>query len=146
MPAHNWARKHVNYITAVDDHPLNCLSCHMYTQKDGIIAKFINEDYLSPYNMAVSPDGSRLFVIAQEGNALLVIDTQTNEVIDKIAVGEKPHSVLINNDGNTVFVSNQWADNVYKIDLTLSKVIDTLKTGSGPAELAFSPDKKFLSI
>ena len=66
MPAHNWARKHVNYITAVEDHPLNCLSCHMYTQKYGIIAKFITEDYLSPYNMAVSPDGSKLYVIAQE--------------------------------------------------------------------------------
>jgi len=104
-PAHHWSRQHVNYITAVDDHPLNC--------------------------MAVSPDGSKLYVIAQEGNALLVIDTQTNTVTDKIAVGENPHSVILKNDGNTAFVSNQWADNVYKIDLSLSKVVDTLKTGSG---------------
>ena len=146
MPVHNWARMHVNYITAVDDHPLNCLSCHMYIQKEGVIAKFINEDYLSPFNIAVSPDGSKLYVIAQEGNALLVIDTQTNEVTDKIAVGEKPHSVLIKNNGNTAFVSNQWADNVYEIDLLLLKVIDTLETGSGPAELVFSSDEKFLYV
>lgn len=146
MPVHNWARMHVNYITAVDDHPLNCLSCHMYIQKEGVIAKFINEDYLSPFNIAVSPDGSKLYVIAQEGNALLVIDTQTNEVTDKIAVGEKPHSVLIKNNGNTAFVSNQWADNVYEIDLLLLKVIDTLETGSGPAELVFSSDERFLYV
>ena len=145
-PAHNWSRQHVNFITAVDDHPLNCLSCHMYTQKDGMIAKLINADYLSPFNMAVSPDGSRLFVIAQEGNALLVIDTQTNKVIDKIAVGENPHSVIIKNDGNTAFVSNQWADNIFEIDLSLSKVVDTLKTGSGPAGLVLSADEKFLYV
>ena len=145
-PAHHWSRQHVNHITAVDDHPLNCLSCHMYTQKDGMIAKLVNADYLSPFNMAVSPDGSRLFVIAQEGNALLVIDTQTNKVIDKIAVGENPHSIIIKNDGNTAFVSNQWADNIFEIDLSLSKVVDTLKTGSGPAGLVLSADEKFLYV
>ncbi|NQU80498.1 MAG: YncE family protein, partial [Bacteroidetes bacterium] len=146
IPAHKWARQHVNYITANDDHPLNCLSCHMYTQKDGMIAKLINEDYLSPFNMAVSLDGCRLFVIAQEGNSLLVIDTQTNKVMDKIAVGENPHSVILKNDGNTVFVSNQWADNIFEIDLSLSKVVDTLKTGSGPAGLVLSSDEKFLYV
>ena len=143
---HKWSRHHVNYITAVEDHPLNCMSCHLYIQKDGVIAKLINEDYLSPYNMAVSPDGSKLYVIAQDGNSLLVVDTQTNKVIDKIAVGEKPHSVVIKNDGNTAFVSNQWADNLYEIDLSSSKIVDTLKTGSGPAELIFSPDEKFLYV
>ncbi|MCD6597564.1 MAG: YncE family protein, partial [Bacteroidales bacterium] len=146
IPAHKWSRQHVNYMTAVEDHPLNCISCHLYTQKDGIIAKLINEDYLSPFNMAVSPDGSRLYVIAQEGKALLVVDTETNKIINKIAVGEKPHSVLINNDGNTAYVSNQWANNTYEIDLSSSSVIDTLKTGSGPAELVLSDDEKFLYV
>ncbi len=146
IPAHKWARQHVNYMTAVDDHPLNCISCHMYTQTDGIIAKLINETYLSPYNLAVSPDGSKLFVVAQEGDALLIIDTKTNEVIDKIAVGERPHSVIISSDGNTAFVSNQWADNLYEIDLPSLTIIDTLETASGPAEILFSPDEKFLYV
>ena len=146
IPVHKWSRQHVNDITAVDDHPLNCLSCHMYIQKDGVIAKLINEDYLSPFNMAVSSDGSKLYVIAQEGNALLVVDIEANKVIDKISVGEKPHSVALKNDGKTAFVSNQWADNVYEIDLSLSKVVDTLKTGSGPAGLVLSVDEKFLYV
>ncbi len=146
IPAHKWARQHVNYMTAVDDHHLNCISCHMYTQTDGIIAKLINETYLSPYNLAVSPDGSKLFVVAQEGDALLIIDTKTNEVIDKIAVGERPHSVIISSDGNTAFVSNQWADNLYEIDLPSLTIIDTLETASGPAEILFSPDEKFLYV
>ncbi|MCK5134953.1 MAG: beta-propeller fold lactonase family protein [Bacteroidales bacterium] len=146
IPVHKWSRQHVNYITAVDDHPLNCLSCHMYTQKDGVIAKLINADYLSPFNMAVSPDGSKLYVIAQEGNTLLVVGTETDKVIESIAVGERPHSVVIKSDGNSAFVSNQWADNVYEINLTSLKIVDTLKTGSGPAELVLSADEKFLYV
>ena len=146
IPAHKWSRQHVNYITAVDDHPLNCISCHLYIQTDGILAKLINETYLSPYNLTVSPDGSKLFVIAQEADALLIIDTKTNKVTDKIAVGERPHSVLINKKGDRAFVSNQWADNIYEIDIATLNIVDTLKTGSGPAELLFSPDEKFLYV
>jgi len=145
-PAHHWARQHVNYITAVDDHPLNCMSCHLYTQKDGFIAKLINEDYISPFNIAVSPDGNRLYVIAQEGNALLVVDPAENQVLNKIMVGEKPHSVVVNHAGETAFVSNQWSDNVFVIDLTASSVVDTLQTGSGPAGLALSQEEKFLYV
>ncbi|MBA7528998.1 Hydrazine synthase subunit beta [subsurface metagenome] len=145
-PVHHWSRQHVNYITAVDDHPLNCFSCHLYIQKDGFIAKLINEDYLSPFNIAVSPDGNRLYVIAQEGNALLVVDLTETQVIKKIMVGERPHSVVVSYDGKTAFVSNQWSDNVFVIDLTASSVVDTLKAGSGPAGLALSPGEKFLYV
>ena len=34
-----WARDHVNYMTAAEDHPLTCWTCHLYTQKDNVIAK-----------------------------------------------------------------------------------------------------------
>ena len=43
-----WARGQVKYITAADDHPLTCWSCHVYTQKDNLIAKMINETYVTP--------------------------------------------------------------------------------------------------
>ena len=118
VPGRKAARKHVNYITATEDHPLNCLRCHMYTQKDGLIAKAINADYLSPFNMAISSDGATLYVVAQEANALVVVDIGSEKVVDRIEVGERPHSVVLKRDGNTAFVSNQWADNIYKVDLT----------------------------
>ncbi|NOY36383.1 MAG: hypothetical protein GXO83_02285 [Chlorobi bacterium] len=146
IPAHNLARKHVNYMTAVDDHPLDCISCHLYTQRDNFLAKIVNAPYLSPFNLAVSPDGSKLYVVAQEGNALLVVDNQSDQVTDKIPVGLQPHSVVINRDGNTAFVSNEWADNVYEIDLPSLKVTDTLITGNGPAGMVLSKDEKFLYV
>lgn len=146
FPGRTLAREHVNYETAVQDHPLSCISCHYYTQRTGFISKLINKDYLSPFNLIVSKDGHQLYVIAQDANELIVIDTDKKNVLHKIKVGIHPHSVIINSDGNIAFVSNQWSDNVSVIDLTIYKVIDHLKTGNGPAGLALSADEKYLYV
>lgn len=146
FPGHKWARKHVNYNTAVEDHPLNCISCHLYTQKDGFFSKLVNRKYLSPFNLAVSKDGKRLYVVAQEANSLLVVDAETKKVLNRIGVGNLPHSVALSNDGQKAFVSNQWEDNVSVVDLASSKVTDTLKTGNGPAGLSLSKDDKYLYV
>lgn len=140
FPGRKWARSHVNEKTAVTDHPLLCTSCHLYSQTTGIAAKLINADYLSPINLAVSADGKRLYVVAQEANALLIVDADNNKVVNRIGVGRQPHSVVLSNDGQRAYVSNQWSDNVSVIDLSSQKVIDTLNTGNGPAGLALSAD------
>ena len=70
FPGRKWARGHVNYMTAVDYHPLNCFSCHAYTQKSGFISKLVNRKYLSPFNLAVSKDGNWLYVVALFSRAL----------------------------------------------------------------------------
>lgn len=144
FPGRKLARVHVNSKTAVIDHPLSCTSCHLYTSKNKLISNLINEDYYSPFNLVVSNDGSRLYVIAQDADALLEVDTENNKVLHKINVGIHPHSVILNAEGKIAYVSNEWSDNVSVIDLSTSKVIDTLKTGNGPAGLALSANGKFL--
>jgi YVTN family beta-propeller protein len=142
--AHLWARAHVNYKTATEDHPLKCTSCHLYIQKTGLIPKLVNADYYSPYNLAVSKDGKKLYVVAEEGNVLLVVNTEKQKITHKIKVGKRPHSVILNDNESIAYVSNQWSDNISVIDLSQLKVTDTLKTGGGPAGLALSADGQFL--
>jgi len=146
FPAQKLARAHVNSKTAVEDHPLLCTSCHMYTSKNKLISRLVNAKYFSPFNMAVSKDGSTIFVVAQEANELLVVDSKNNSVTNKIKVGEYPHSVILNDAGKIAYVSNQWSDNISVIDLASYKVIDTLKTGNGPAGLSLSNDGKLLYV
>ena len=146
FPGRKWARAHVNEKTAVTDHPLLCTSCHLYIQKTGLAAKLINARYLSPINLTVSEDGKRLYVVAQESNALLIVDAENNKVINKIGVGNQPHSVILSKDGQKAYVSNEWSDNVSVIDLSVGRVTDTLKTGNGPAGLALSADGKTLYV
>ena len=146
FPLHKLARTHVNKMTAVEDHPLLCSSCHLYTSKNALVSKLINASYYSPFNLAVSKDGSRLYVVAQEANSVLVLDPLNHTVINKIKVGEYPHSIILDNNGERAYVSNQWSDNVSVVDLAGSRVIDTLKTGNGPAGLSLSADNKFLYV
>lgn len=146
VPGRKWARAHVNEKTAVADHPLLCTSCHLYIQKSGLTAKLVNSRYLSPINLSVSEDGKRLYVVAQESNALLIVDAERNKVIDKIGVGTQPHSVVLDRDCRKAYVSNQWSDNVSVIDLSEGRVTDTINTGNGPAGLALSHDGKALYV
>jgi len=141
-----WSRAHVNYITATEDHPLDCFACHLYIQKDNIFARLVNREYLSPYKLAVSKAGDRLYVVAQESNSVLVVDLAGNKVLNKIRVGNHPHTIALDKTGKYGYVSNEWADNVYVIDLEVSKVTDTLKTGNGPAGMALSADGKYLYV
>ena len=125
--------EHVARYNAGQPHSLNCATCHVYPKREGLFANILNEDYLSPLNIVVSENGQRLFVTAQDGDALLVIDTESEQVIVQIPVGEFPHSIVLSEDEKTAYVSNQWSYNIYAIDLIENEVKDTLQAGTGPA-------------
>ena len=55
--------------------------------------------------MALSPDGSKLYVAFNGSNTLGVLNTSTNEVEKEIPVGNAPRQVVL--DGNTAYVSNE---------------------------------------
>ncbi len=143
---HRAARAHVDYMTAVDDHPITCWTCHIYTQQDNLIARVMHETYVSPYNLEISADGNRLYVVGQESNQVVVVDPHASEVVEKIEVGERPHTVVLSKDGQSAYVSNQWADNIYQIDLGSSLIVDTLAGGSGPAGMVLNPEGEYLYV
>lgn len=145
-PGRKLAREHVNQKTAVTDHPLLCTSCHLSISQNKLVSKMMNADYFSPFNIAVSNKGDRLYVVAQDADLILVVDAESNEVLNKINVGVHPHSVLLSKDGTIAYVSNQWSDNISVIDLITLKVADTIKTGNGPAGLSLSANGKFLYV
>ncbi len=146
FPAKKKAREHVNYMTAATDHPLNCASCHLSMSQNKLISNWMNEDYYTPLNLAVSGNGNNLYVVAQDAGELLVVDTKKKTVTQKIRVGKHPHSVILNKASDMAYVSNQWSDNISVIDLLTLKVVDTLKTGNGPAGLALSADESSLYV
>ncbi len=143
---HKWGAEHARYMAGGVDHPPNCISCHLYPQRDGFLAKMVNENYLSPLNGAVSPDGKKLYVVAQDADVVVVVDIPNSEAVSRIKTGRRPHSAKVSADGNTLYVTNQWANNIYVIDLPGGTVRDSIMTGGGPASMDFSPDGRFLFV
>jgi YVTN family beta-propeller protein len=69
-----------------------------------------------PSGMALSADGSRLYVALNGSNALGVIDTATNTLTKEIPVGNAPRQVVI--DGEDAFVSNEGGRPANSSDFT----------------------------
>lgn len=93
------------------------------------------DSYLSPVAILPARDGRRLYVVCEDANAVLVVDTQTTKVLGRIAVGRTPKAITASPDGQTLYVSNEASDTVTAIDTASLQVIRTLRTGWGPAGL-----------
>lgn len=147
---HGVAEEHVRYIMGgVEGHvatPTNCIPCHVGGSKNFITENFLDEQYLSPLDIAVSPDGRWLYVTAQESDQLLIVDADRGRVTGNIPLGKRPHSVILNHDGRTAYVSNQWANSIAVIDLDKGKIVSELKPGDGPTGMAFGPDGRYLYV
>ncbi|MFQ5571674.1 MAG: YncE family protein, partial [Rhodothermales bacterium] len=146
LGGHRLADQHVRRVMGGPRAPVACLSCHVYMTGDNILQRLLEEDYLSPRDLAVSPDGNRLYVVAEEAEALLIVSATEGTVLNRIALGKHPHSIVLSRDGQTAYVSNRWSDNVSVIDLSKGRVIRFLPTGNGPAGIALGPGGNYLYV
>ena len=59
----------------------------------------LREQCLSPIEMALSPDGDRLYVVCQQSNEVRVVSALTRKVISVIRVGHSPRGITLSSDG-----------------------------------------------
>ncbi len=71
-----------------------------------------------PSGMALSPDGSKLYVAFNGANTLGVVDTATDKLLSQIPVGNAPRQVVLSTDGKTAYVSNEGGRPANKHDFT----------------------------
>jgi YVTN family beta-propeller protein len=69
-----------------------------------------------PEGLALSPDGSKLYVALSRSNALGVIDLATQQVVAQIPVGNAPWGVAV--DGQNVYVTNEGGRKAQPGDVT----------------------------
>ena len=95
-------------------------------------AAFTKQHYLSPLEMALSPDGGLLYVVCQESDEVRVVDTQSNKIVGTIPVGHVPRGIAQSADGTRLYVTNTWSDSVSVIDAAAQKVVQNLPAGFEP--------------
>ncbi|MGA9257096.1 MAG: beta-propeller fold lactonase family protein, partial [Candidatus Sulfotelmatobacter sp.] len=92
----------------------------------------INERYLSPIEMALSPNGRLLYVVCQASDELRVVELASGKIVSTVSVGHVPRGIVLSPDGRHIYVTNAWSDTVSVIDATALRVVRTLPTGFEP--------------
>ncbi len=107
----------------------------------------------TPYQALLTPDGKYLFVTNWSSASVSVIDTATDNVIHKLAVGSNPNDMKLSADGR-LFVACSNDNTVHVIDSNnfdeLERISTTLTPkapeGSTPDALAIDDEHKLLYI
>ncbi len=92
---------------------------------------------------AISPDGSKLYLVDGTNNRIIVISTSTFTVTTTIAVGEAPSAIVFSPNGALAYVANEQARSITTIDVQTERPIRTstpLADTHFPDGLAVSPD------
>ncbi|MGB8010965.1 MAG: beta-propeller fold lactonase family protein [Terriglobales bacterium] len=95
----------------------------------------VNPRYLSPIEMALSPDGRSLYVVCEASDELRVVDIASGRVVGTVPVGRVPRGLVLSSDGRQIYVTNAWSDTVSVIDVATLKVVSTMPTGFEPTGL-----------
>ena len=98
----------------------------------------------NPMGVAVSPDGTRVYVANNQDNTLSVLDVKTFLPVTgtPIKVGRQPMGVAVSPDGTRVFVTNFQGKSVTVIDTKTLKPVgkDSVRVGRLPVSVSVSPD------
>ena len=86
------------------------------------------------------------YVSNEKDNTLSVIDTETQEVIETISVGQRPRGILLSKDFTKLYICASDDDTVQVLDLATRKIVDTLPSGEDPEQFALHPNNKHLYI
>jgi len=94
----------------------DCFPFDLTTYTPGAVIGLLPEgDY--PYDATIKPDGSEVWFVGASGDGVVVIDRETNTVVQRFPVSEYAISVAFSNDGSLAVVSSR--------DLEVLDIIDT---------------------
>jgi len=93
---------------------------------------------VNPQRIAVSPDGTRVYVCNYFGNTVSVIDTATSRFLTDIAVNDSPGGIVVSPDGARAYV--YLNSETVVIDIATDRVLTSIKHGDAITGMALSPD------
>ncbi|MEM7654615.1 MAG: beta-propeller fold lactonase family protein, partial [Bacteroidota bacterium] len=90
--------------------------------------------------IAISPDGSTLYVSSENSGVISVINTVTKLEETTIPTANGPTGLAISPDGTEMYVALFNTSQTRVIDLATNTVVDTITVGPSPRWATYSPD------
>jgi len=103
----------------------------------------------APLDVAVSPDGARVYVTNSRARSVSVLDAETLREIRRLetpTVGPGPFGIVISPDGARVYVTDIDGDQVLVLDADSGSVLQQIQVVSAPRSLAIHPNGKKLYV
>ncbi len=100
-----------------------------------------------PQQLAISQDGSWLYVTCRDSKTVVKIDTKTRQAINpSFSVGREPYGIALSTDQRTLYVSNYRDNNISILDASTGrKLLNELPVGSRPQHIAISKNYLYVS-
>ena len=115
-----------------------------------VIPVFARQDavpaYPSPIEMAISANGTRLYVVCEGTNEVIEVDPIAGSVLRRVHVGEHPKSISLSPDGRFLYVANSWSDTVSVVGVEPLKVLRELPAGFEPNAAVADAEGRFLYV
>jgi YVTN family beta-propeller protein len=104
------------------------------------------QDYASPLEILLSPDGARLYVLCQRSGDVRVLDAASYATVANIPVGREPRGMALSHNGDRLFVTNTWDDTLSVIDTRALAVTATWSVGAEPSGVVEDPAGKYVFV
>jgi YVTN family beta-propeller protein len=98
------------------------------------------------HGLRYSPEKKMLAAVAIGSNSVVLISTETNEVLKIIYVGRAPHEPTFSPDSKQLWVSVRGEAYISVIDLMSMNEIKRVEVDDGPGMISFSPDGKIAYV
>ena len=131
------------YIASANDNKVYV--CDLPRTVTGACEASVTGTFSYPVNLAITPDGSSVYVPNYTNHTVSVVQTSNNTVIATPAVGASPHDISISPDGNYVFATNNIGKTISVIRTSDNLVVKTLLSmGNAPQGSVVTPDNAYL--
>ncbi len=90
----------------------------------GAVIQTISTPERLPFNVLVSPKGSKVFVASVMGDTIVEIDTATNKVERSIKTAAGPNGMTFTPDGDNILMTNVYAGRMQAYNLSANVVSD----------------------
>lgn len=115
-----------------------CATCHMdrashrEVLSGGFRLREADRLYRTPVNLAVSPDGTLLYVACEGSNSVAVVDVERRKVLRDMAVGRRPHDLALSPDGRMLYVTNRLGGSISVFDVPHGAAVGEIAVGAEP--------------
>lgn len=99
-----------------------------------------------PVSIAITPGGTRTYVVSATGANVTAIDTNTQTATATIPLGGSPDTIAITPDGSRAYISNFTGNSVQVLDVNSNTLGTPITVPAGPLGLGMTPDGSRLYV